>query len=97
MPDRRIAVVGAGVFGSWIALLAARAGFETILIDQYGPANELSSSAGPTRIIRRAYGADEIYTLFAQRSLELWTAFFGRRESIRLLPPHRRFMAGEWR
>ena len=75
MADKRIAVVGAGVFGSWIALLAVRAGFETTLIDQYGPANELSSSAGSSRIIRRAYGADEIYMLFAQRSLEMWTAF----------------------
>jgi sarcosine oxidase len=75
MAGRRIAVVGAGVFGSWIALLGARAGFETVLIDQYGPANERSSSAGSSRIIRRAYGADEIYTLFAQRSLEMWSAF----------------------
>jgi sarcosine oxidase len=75
MPNKRIAVVGAGAFGSWIALLAVRAGFETTLIDRYGPANELSSSAGSSRIIRRAYGADEIYTLFAQRSRELWMAF----------------------
>jgi sarcosine oxidase len=75
MSDKRIAVVGAGAFGSWIALLATRAGLETTLVDQYRPANELSSSAGSSRIIRRAYGADEIYTLLAQRSLELWTAF----------------------
>src|ERR1019366_9904742 len=75
MSNKRIAVVGAGVFGSWISLLAVRAGFETTLIDQYGPANELSSSAGSSRIIRRAYGADGIYTLFAQRSLELWIPF----------------------
>src|SRR5580700_11777838 len=74
MPDKRIAVVGAGTFGSWIALLAVRAGFETTLIEQYGPANELSSSAGSSRIIRRAYGADEIYTLYAQRPYELWIA-----------------------
>jgi glycine/D-amino acid oxidase-like deaminating enzyme len=75
-PEKRIAVVGAGAFGSWIALLAVRAGFDTVLIDRYGPGNELSSSAGSSRIIRRTYGADEIYTLFAQRSLELWTSFF---------------------
>jgi sarcosine oxidase len=75
MPDKRIAVVGAGVFGSWIALTAVRAGFETILVDPYGPANEFSSSAGSSRIIRRAYGEDEIYTLFAERSRELWIAF----------------------
>lgn len=81
MRDKRIAIVGAGAFGSWIALLAARAGFETTFVDQYGPANERSSSAGPSRIIRRAYGADEIYTLFAERSRKLWTTFFaaGRR------------------
>src|SRR6266567_4564168 len=75
MADKRVAVVGAGAFGSWIALLAVRAGFETILIDQYGSGNELSSSGGTSRIIRRAYGADEIYTLLAQRSRELWITF----------------------
>lgn len=72
---RRIAVVGAGAFGSWIALQAVRAGSETILVDQYGPANDLSSSGASSRIIRRAYGPDEIYTLLANRSLELWNAF----------------------
>lgn len=51
-----MAVVGAGAFGSWIALQAVRAGFETILVDQDGPANGLSSSGGSSRIIRRAYG-----------------------------------------
>jgi glycine/D-amino acid oxidase-like deaminating enzyme len=70
-----MAVVGAGAFGSWIALQAVRAGFETILVDQYGPANDLSSSGGSSRIIRRAYGPDEIYTLLANRSLELWKGF----------------------
>jgi glycine/D-amino acid oxidase-like deaminating enzyme len=70
-----MAVVGAGAFGSWIALQAVRAGFETILVDQDGPANDLSSSGGSSRIIRRAYGPDEIYTLLANRSLELWKAF----------------------
>jgi sarcosine oxidase len=72
---RRVAVVGAGAFGSWIALQAVRAGLETILVDQDGPANDLSSSGGSSRIIRRAYGPDEIYTLLANRSLELWKAF----------------------
>ena len=70
-----MAVVGAGAFGSWIALQAVRAGFETIIVDQDGPANDLSSSGGSSRIIRRAYGPDEIYTLLANRSLELWKAF----------------------
>jgi len=69
-------VVGAGAFGSWIALQAVRAGFETIVVEQYAPGNDLSSSGGSSRIIRRAYGPDEIYTVLANRSLELWQAFF---------------------
>ncbi|MBV9081640.1 MAG: FAD-dependent oxidoreductase [Acidobacteriaceae bacterium] len=67
-----ITVVGAGAFGSWIALLASRAGRRVTLIDQYGPANDRSSSTGESRIVRSAYGADEIYTAMAQRSLRLW-------------------------
>jgi sarcosine oxidase len=72
---RRMTVVGAGAFGSWIALQAVNAGFETILVEQNGPANDLSSSGGSSRIVRRAYGPDEVYTLLANRSLELWKAF----------------------
>ena len=71
----RLAVIGGGAFGSWIALTAARQGFETILIERFGPAHDRSSSAGPSRIIRSAYGADEIYTVWAQRSLVLWKQF----------------------
>jgi len=86
-----MAVVGAGAFGSWIALQAVRAGFETILVDQNGPANDLSSSGGSSRIIRRAYGPDEIYTLFA-KTLE-GVSF--RRKSTRLFPAHRRPVDGK--
>jgi sarcosine oxidase len=71
----RLAVIGAGVFGSWIALTAVREGFETILIERVGPAHDRSSSGGPSRIIRSAYGDNEIYTVLAQRSLELWRRF----------------------
>lgn len=48
---------------------------ETILIEKNGPGNDLSSSGGSSRIIRRAYGPDEIYTVLANRSLELWKRF----------------------
>lgn len=71
----RLAVIGAGAFGSWIALTAVRQGFETILVERFGPAHNRSSSAGPSRIIRSAYGGDEIYTIWAQRSLALWKQF----------------------
>ncbi|MBV8731109.1 MAG: FAD-dependent oxidoreductase [Acidobacteriia bacterium] len=71
-----VAVVGAGAFGAWTALLLSRAGHKVTLIDRFGPANEHSSSAGESRIIRSAYGPDEIYTSMARRSLQLWKSFF---------------------
>lgn len=72
------AVIGAGVFGAWIAYSLRRRGHEVLLIDQYGPANSRASSGGESRIIRAAYGPDEVYTRMAARSLHLWTAFFAR-------------------
>jgi sarcosine oxidase len=71
-----VAVVGAGVFGAWTALLFSRAGHKVTIIDRFGPANEQSSSAGESRIIRSTYGPDEIYTLMARHSLQLWKSFF---------------------
>src|SRR6202011_6395956 len=72
-----VAVIGAGVFGAWTALHLAQAGKKVLLVDAYGPGNARSSSGGESRIIRMGYGADEIYTRWAQRSLEFWTDFFG--------------------
>ncbi len=73
-----VIVVGAGVFGAWTALSLAQAGHQVTLLDRSEPGNEQSSSAGESRIIRSAYGADEIYTAMARRSLRLWTDFFRR-------------------
>lgn len=73
-----VAVIGAGVFGAWAAWHLQRAGLRVLLIDQYGPANARSSSAGHTRVIRMAYGPDAIYTRMAQRSLAQWKDFFKR-------------------
>ncbi len=67
-----VAVIGAGVFGAWTAYLVRRTGASVILIDQYGAGNKRSSSGGETRIIRTGYGADEIYSRYAARSLALW-------------------------
>lgn len=67
-----VAVVGAGVFGSWIALQLARSGRRVALVDAYGPANARSSSGGQTRVIRMGYGDKEIYSRWSLRSLELW-------------------------
>jgi len=69
------AVIGAGVFGSWTAYHLLSAGQKVILLDQYDPASSRASSGGETRIIRCAYGPDEVYTRMAKRSLQLWSDF----------------------
>lgn len=72
-----VAVVGAGVFGSWIALHLARRGQRVVVLDAYGPANSRASSGGESRIIRMGYGPDELYTQWAMRSLLQWKELFG--------------------
>jgi monomeric sarcosine oxidase len=74
-----VAVVGAGVFGAWTAYHLQRAGKRVVLVDAYGAGNSRSSSGDESRIVRMGYGADEIYTRSAQRSLELWKELFERR------------------
>src|SRR5258706_1279380 len=73
-----VAVVGAGVFGAWTAYQLGRSGKRVVLIDGYGPGNSRSSSGDESRIIRMGYGADEIYTRSALRSLQLWQELFAR-------------------
>ena len=76
----RVVVVGAGCFGAWTAYHLARSGHEVTLLDAYGPGNSRASSGGETRIIRMGYGAQEIYTRWALRSLALWKALVERRD-----------------
>jgi sarcosine oxidase len=71
-----IAVIGAGVFGAWTAWHLAKRGKKVVLIDAYGAANARASSGGESRIIRMGYGADELYTVWSQRSLGQWKKFF---------------------
>ncbi len=81
-----VVVVGAGVFGSWIALHLRRSGRTVALLDTYGAGNNRSSSGGESRILRCGYGADEIYTRWAMRSREMWLQVFdqiGRPELFR--------------
>ena len=73
-----VAVVGAGVFGAWTAYQLCRSGKRVVLIDAHGPGNSRASSGGESRIIRMGYGADEIYTRSARRSLQLWQELFAR-------------------
>ena len=71
-----VAVVGAGVFGAWIAYRLQQGGRRVALLDAYGPGNARASSGGQTRVIRMGYGDQEIYTRWSIRSLELWNALF---------------------
>jgi len=72
------AVIGAGVFGAWTAWHLARAGKSVLLVDAWGAGHTRSSSGGETRLMRLGYGADEIYTRMAARSLGLWLELIER-------------------
>lgn len=71
---RRVAVVGAGAFGGWTALMLQRAGAEVTLLDAWGPGHSRASSGGESRVIRHAYGAKRIYSEWVVRALQLWRA-----------------------
>ena len=77
MAQRRgehVAVIGAGVFGSWTAHHLLRAGHRVTLVDAYGPAHSRASSGGESRLTRAGYGRDAIYTQMAWDSLPQWKA-----------------------
>lgn len=75
-----VAVVGAGVFGAWTAYQLRLEGAAVVLLDAYGPGNSRASSGGESRVIRLGYGADEVYSRSAQRSLQLWQQLFSQHE-----------------
>src|SRR5215471_12447080 len=75
-------VVGAGVFGAWTAWHLQQRGQRVLLLDAYGPAHTLASSAAGSRMTRGIYGPDAIYTRMALDSLSQW-----RRLSERAGPP----------
>lgn len=72
VPD--VAVIGAGVFGAWIADRLRARGRSVTLVEAYAPGHARSSSGGQTRVIRMGYGDKEHYTRWSARSLELWKA-----------------------
>ncbi len=82
-----VAVVGAGVFGSWTAYCLQKSGASVVLLDSYGPANARASSAGESRIIRMGYGPDEIYTRWSMRALPVWRELFARVGQPNLFQP----------
>jgi sarcosine oxidase len=80
------AIIGAGVFGAWIAYCLRLRGFQVALLDAYGAANSRASSGGETRIIRMGYGPDELYTGWAVRSLARWKEFAAKTDQELFYP-----------
>jgi sarcosine oxidase len=77
LPDSYdVAVIGAGVFGAWIAYHLRGSGRSVALLDAYGAANSRSSSSDESRVLRMGYGAQEIYTRWALQSRTKWIDFF---------------------
>jgi glycine/D-amino acid oxidase-like deaminating enzyme len=70
--DLHVAVIGAGAFGGWTALMLRRAGMDVTLVDAWGPGHARASSGGETRILRGTYGDRAIYTRMAARAMQLW-------------------------
>ena len=69
---RHVAVIGAGVFGTWTAEHLRRAGHAVTLVDAFSPAHSRASSGGESRMTRAGYGKDEIYSRMARDSLVEW-------------------------
>jgi len=90
-----IAVIGAGVFGAWTAWHLAKRGKRVALVEAYGPGHSRASSGGETRIIRMGYGADELYTWWAQRSLVQWKEFIAATGQKLFLETGALWMAGK--
>ncbi len=74
-----IAVIGAGVWGSFTALNLAMRGARVTLLDAYGPGNSRATSGDETRGIRSSYGdrtiSGDLWTVWARESLTRWRTF----------------------
>ncbi|HEX2031911.1 MAG TPA: N-methyl-L-tryptophan oxidase [Actinomycetota bacterium] len=76
MRDVDVAVVGAGVMGSATARALARAGRETIVLEQFHVGHTRGSSHGRSRIFRFSYH-DERFVRMAVDALPLWRELEG--------------------
>jgi len=79
-----VAVIGAGVFGTWIAYQLRQSKYKVLLMDAFGAGNSRSSSGDESRIIRFGYGSDEIYTRMAMDSLREWKRLFKQQKCPQL-------------
>ena len=81
-----VAVVGAGVFGAWIAHDLCETGRSVVLVDSFGPGNARAASGGESRVLRIGYGGAEIYSRWALRSLPRWKQVFSEADESLFVP-----------
>jgi len=67
-------VVGAGVYGSGIALALRDLGAAVTVLESRAPAHAWAASGGRERVLRLEYGGDVFYTRLAARAREAWCA-----------------------
>jgi sarcosine oxidase len=67
-----VAVIGLGGMGSAILAACAERGASVIGVEQFARGHELGSSAGKSRLIRKAYFENPAYVPLLHRAYELW-------------------------
>jgi sarcosine oxidase len=70
--DYDVAILGLGGMGSAVAAHAAARGLRVAGFERFALAHDLGSSAGRTRIIRKAYFEDPAYVPLLDRAYTLW-------------------------
>ena len=76
-----ILVVGAGIFGSTVAIELSRRGYKTTLLDEGLAPNPLAASTDISKVIRMEYGRDPQYAEMVAESIvgfRLWNDEFGQ-------------------
>jgi len=71
---KSVIVVGAGIWGSSLALRLAETGWRVTLVEQHAPGHLRQASAGETRLLRCAHGHGEWYARLAWQARTAWRA-----------------------
>lgn len=67
-----VVVVGAGIYGSGVALALRDAAAEVTLVDARTPGHPWAASSGLTRVLGLEYGRDQLYLRLAALARERW-------------------------
>ena len=77
MPGK-IIVVGAGIFGVTAARELRRRRWEVILVDPGPIPHPRAASNDISKVVRLAYGTDEVYTALMEEAVEIWREWNAR-------------------